>query len=154
MRSTAEMRYERASASSATGAVSVCTKKAGGAGTGHVGRCPAAVKQRVGLHVVPLGHQGHEQGAVRNPKEHGQRAGQKRHDVELVEGEHVEEERHRHRGQQQCPTDVRDDHYSAPVRVPVDPGTGQHREEQVRDERGGDQVAHFGGAGMEAQHGK
>jgi hypothetical protein len=66
----------------------------------------------------------------------------------VLDGEHVEEERHRYGGQQHRPSDVGSDHDAALVRVPVDPGAGEHREQQIGDEGGGDQVAHLGGAGL------
>jgi hypothetical protein len=70
----------------------------------------------------------------------------------MREGERIEPVRDRDRGQEQSPSDIGDDHRQPPPAVPVDERPGVERDEQVRRNACGAQVAHLRRARIECQH--
>ena len=116
------------------------------AGAAHRGQRPALVDQRVALHVLVAGHQGHEQPGVGHGEEDAQRPGRERHREHLGQAEHAQGRADRDAGQQRGPAQVRRDHGGPAVAAPVHPGPGVQGEQQAGQPDEGAEVAHLGRA--------
>jgi hypothetical protein len=120
----------------------------------HVRHRPAAVQQRGALHILLGRHHRHEQRAVRDEEQHVEGTDPERDQVELREAEDAEQVRDRDRRGEDGPREVGDQHGAAALPPPVDPGAGQHREQQARQQCGGGEVAHLGGVRVQDEHGR
>ena len=103
----------------------------------------AAREQRVCLHVfVPLDER-HEERRVGDEEEDRHRPHEEGNDVQLLDRQRVDRIGERNRHEQGGAGEVGEDHRLPPATAAVDPGTGVEREEQVRHELGGHEVAHL-----------
>ena len=122
------------------------------AGPGDVGEGPAAVQKRVRVDVVLALRDGDVQRHVGDVEEHRKRAREERDRVELPECERVEGVRDRDAGEEPGSRQVGGDHQPAPPLDALEPGARGQREEEMRDELRGGQVAHLRGVGVQHQH--
>jgi hypothetical protein len=76
-------------------------------------------------------------------EEDRQRPHQERDDEHVRERQRVERVRDRDRAEQQRAAEIGRDHRSPLAGAAVGPGTGVQREEEVRQQLGGDEVAHL-----------
>ena len=100
-------------------------------------------EQRVALHVVVPLDERDEERRVGDEEEDRHRPHEEGDDVQLLDRQRVERVRERNRHEQCGAGEVGEDHRPAPVPPPVHPGAGVEREEEVRHELGGDEVAHL-----------
>jgi hypothetical protein len=120
--------------------------------SGHVGQRPAAVEQRLPVHVVIRCDDRHEQGAVRYVEQDGQGARGERHGEHLPQRQHVQRVAHRDRGHQRRPAEVGGDHRLPPLAAPVRPGARVHSEQQARQPLQCRQQPHRESVGVQREH--
>ena len=100
-------------------------------------------EQRVALHVVVPLDERDEERRVGDEEEDRHRPDEEGDDVQLLDRQRAERVRERNRHEQCGAGEIGEDHRLPPAPAPVDPGARVEREEEVRHELGGDEVAHL-----------
>ena len=113
---------------------------------------PAAVDERLPVHVLLGRDDRHEQRGVGHVEEDGERAGGEHDGEELPEREHAERVADGDGREERAPPEVAGDHQLPPTSAAVGPGPGVHPEQQAGQPFQGRQVAHDGRARVQREH--
>src|SRR4029079_8924942 len=118
----------------------------------HARERPASLQEGIRLDVPLARHEHHEERGVEDEEEDTEQTGREADHVQLREGQHPERVRDRDAGERGGAPQIGDDHHPAAPAVAVDPRAAVQREEQVREQCDGDQVAHLGRRRVEREN--